>query len=63
MQAPILALQQVSKSFGGVCANRAVTLAVERGSITGPAELAEGACRPICALGREASAGPTATTP
>jgi ABC-type branched-subunit amino acid transport system ATPase component len=35
MHSPILALEQVSKSFGGVAANRGVTLEVARGSITG----------------------------
>jgi ABC-type branched-subunit amino acid transport system ATPase component len=35
MGAPILAVEQVSKSFGGVAANRGVTLRVAAGSITG----------------------------
>jgi len=35
MTAPLIELHNVSKSFGGVVANRDVSLTVERGSITG----------------------------
>ena len=35
MAAPLLQLEQVSKSFGGVVANQAVSLSVKTGSITG----------------------------
>jgi branched-chain amino acid transport system ATP-binding protein len=35
MSGPIIALDRVTKSYGGVIANHAVSLTVERGSITG----------------------------
>jgi len=35
MNNPIIALKDVTKTYGGVIANRAVSLTVERGSITG----------------------------
>jgi branched-chain amino acid transport system ATP-binding protein len=35
MSDPIIEVRGVTKAFGGVVANRDVTLSVERGSITG----------------------------
>jgi ABC-type branched-subunit amino acid transport system ATPase component len=35
MSAPVIALKDVTKTYGGVVANHAVSLTVERGSITG----------------------------